>query len=48
MLFLKLYMIDKKNVSKRMEGIDFTKKKKSSFNLDIPNIASFQQLHLSS
>jgi len=39
-------MIDKKNVSKRMEGIDFTNL--SSFNLDIPNIASFQQLHLSS
>ena len=46
-MLLKLYMIDKKNVSKMMEGIDFTIKK-SSFNLDIPNIASFQQLHLSS
>jgi len=39
-------MIDKKMLVKGWRELIL--QRKSSFNLDIPNIASFQQLHLSS
>jgi hypothetical protein len=45
-MLLKLYMIGKKMLVKGWRELIL--QKKSSFKLDIPNIASFQQLHLSS